>query len=164
MEYDALTHSTVSLEANCGYADSPLMQVVADKRRPRPDAAFEEAEAALELRSLLDLQATQTHTHPPTRYLLTHPPLATYLRACSHTYSHRYLLVSYSHVYSRHPQLSAEERAIVELKYGLHGHEPHSLRDICAAQGCTSKEVYTADRLTPTPTPTLTLTPTQPQP
>ena len=55
-----------------------------------PDAAFEEAEAALELRSLLDLQATQTHTHPPTRYLLTHPPLATYLRACSHTYSHTY--------------------------------------------------------------------------
>merc|ERR1740124_502321 len=96
MEYDALTLSTVSLEANCGYADSPLMQVVADKRRPRPEMAFEEAEAALELRSLLDLQ------------------------------------------------LSGEERAIVELKYGLHGHEPHSLREICAARGCTSKEVHSA--------------------
>ena len=42
IEYDALTLSTVSLEANCGYADTPLMQVVADKRRPRPEVAFED--------------------------------------------------------------------------------------------------------------------------
>ena len=74
MEYDALTLSTVSLEANCGYADSPLMQVVADKRRPRPEMVFEEAEAALELRSLLDLQVTLTH--PRRKYLLA------YLLAC----------------------------------------------------------------------------------
>ena len=72
MEYDALTLSTVSLESNCGYADSPLMQVVADKRRPRPERAFEEAEAALELRSLLDLQVTLTH--PPTTQIPTRIP------------------------------------------------------------------------------------------
>ena len=75
MEYDALTLSTVSLEANCGYADTPLMQVVADKRRPRPEMAFEEAEAALGLRSLLDLQVTLAHT---------------YAHAYAHTYSHAY--------------------------------------------------------------------------
>mmetsp|Transcript_8169 Transcript_8169/g.16414 ORF Transcript_8169/g.16414 Transcript_8169/m.16414 type:complete len:169 (+) Transcript_8169:71-577(+) len=93
IETDALTVSTVSLEAVRGHTDIPLMQIVADKRRPRPEVAFEEAEVAQELRSLLDVQ------------------------------------------------LGDDELAIVELKYGLAGHRPHTLRQICAARGCSLKEV-----------------------
>jgi len=37
--------------------------------------------------------------------------------------------------------LSPEERAVVELKYGLAGHMPHSIRQICAARGCRANSV-----------------------
>jgi len=96
IETHELTASAISLEAPRGQADQPLMQVVADMRRPRPDAVFEEAEAATELRSLLD------------------------------------------------DQLSDEERAIVDRKYGLAGHTPHTTRQICAATGASVKQVQAA--------------------
>ena len=77
-----------------------------------------------------------------------HSYARTYTLTCASAYSRAILTLSLT------LQLSGEERAIVELKYGLHGHEPHSLREICKARGCTSKEVHTtALTLTPTLTP-----------
>ena len=37
--------------------------------------------------------------------------------------------------------LSDEERAVVELKYGLSGHRPHTTRQICEALDCTTNQV-----------------------
>ena len=88
-----------------------------------------------------------------------HSYARTYTLTCASAYSRAILTLSLT------LQLSGEERAIVELKYGLHGHEPHSLREICKARGCTSKEVRSANANPnpnpnphPPPPPTLTLT------